>query len=101
MKKGLKKISFLLYFATAVVIMFTLQASAYLEPSVVSYGLQALIGIVVAGGAFFVVWWRKLRKKVTKTLGIDENAGKQVEEDVVLTDETANDKDIPDAQTKI
>lgn len=61
--------------------------AAYIDPSVVSYGVQAIVGIAIAAGAVFFVWWRKVKSKVSKTLGIDENAGKEVEEDIVIAPE--------------
>ena len=38
------------------------------------------------------MWWRKVKKKVSKKLGIDENAGKEVEEDIVISDEKEENK---------
>ena len=82
-----KRILTAIYCVVCAITLFTVHASAYVDPSVVSYGVQALIGIVAAGGAVFLIWWRKVKKKVSKKLGIDENAGKTVEEDVVVTDD--------------
>ena len=68
-----------------------LSASAYIDPSVMTYTLEAVAGIVIGAGAVFFVWWRKVKKKVADKLGIDENAGKEVEGDLVITDESAVD----------
>ena len=38
---------------------------------------------MVAVGAVVGVYWRKAKKKVQNSLGMDENAKKTVEEDVV------------------
>ncbi len=73
-------------------IFASVNAAAYIDPSVVSYAAQAIAGIVIAAGAVFFVWWRKVKKKVSKKLGIDENAGKEVEEDIVISDETEKNK---------
>lgn len=61
----------------------TMNASAYLDPSVMTYTIQAVAGVVVAVGAVVGVYWRKAKKKVQDSLGMDENAKKTVEEDVV------------------
>ena len=61
----------------------TMNASAYLDPSVMTYTIQVVAGVVVAVGAVVGVYWRKAKKKVQNSLGIDENAKKTVEEDVV------------------
>lgn len=58
-------------------------ASAYLDPSVMTYTIQVVAGVVVAVGAVIGVYWRKAKKKVQDKMGMDENAKKEVEEDVV------------------
>lgn len=55
---------------------------AYVDPSVMSYTVQAIAGVVIALGVVFGVVWRKIKKGANKALGRDENAGKEVEEDV-------------------
>lgn len=54
----------------------------YIDPSVATYILQAVLGIVIAGGAMISVIWRKARKKLNKTLNIDENHNKEVEDEI-------------------
>lgn len=68
-------------------VFFTLGASAYLDPSVVTGLATAVAGVVVACSAAFFVIWRKVKHGVSKTLGIDENANKEVEEDLQINDE--------------
>lgn len=58
---------------------------AYVDPSVMSYAVQAVAGIVIALGVVFGVVWRKVKKGANKALGRDENAGKEVEDDVEMT----------------
>ena len=65
----------------------TVNASAYIDPSQVTLVIQVISGIVIALGATFYVVWRKIKKKASKVLGIDENAGKEVEEDIVIDEE--------------
>ncbi len=55
---------------------------AYVDPSVMSYTVQAIAGVVIALGVVFGVVWRKIKKGANKALGRDENAGKEVEEEV-------------------
>jgi hypothetical protein len=66
--------------------MFTLNAAAYLDPSIMTFALQVIAGVAVAVGTVFAVVWRKAKKKVQDKLGIDENAKKEVEEDIVEFD---------------
>ena len=56
---------------------------AYVDPSVMSYTFQAVAGVIIALGVVFGVVWRKVKKGANQALGRDENAGKEVEEDVV------------------
>ena len=60
----------------------TVNASAYLDPSVMTYTIQVVAGVVVAVGAVVGVYWRKAKKKVQDSLGMDENAKKTVGEAV-------------------
>lgn len=55
---------------------------AYIDPSVMSYTVQAVAGVVIALGVVFGVVWRKVKKGANKVLRRDENAGKEVEEEV-------------------
>lgn len=63
---------------------------AYLDPSVMTYAIQAIAGIVVAVGAVVGIYWRKAKKKLNDKLGIDENAKKEVEDDIVEIVEEKN-----------
>ena len=67
-------------------VMFQLTAFAYIDPSVVSGLATAIATVVVACSAAFFVIWRRLRSGVSKTLGIDENAGKEVEDELTINE---------------
>lgn len=66
--------------------LLVVPAYAYLDPSVMTYAIQIIAGIVVAVGAVVGIFWRKAKKKVSDKLGIDENAKKEIEDDIVVTD---------------
>ncbi len=55
----------------------------YIDPSVVTYAIQAGAGIVIAVGAFVGLYFKRAKKKVGKKLGIDENRNKEVESDEI------------------
>ncbi|MGN0832227.1 MAG: hypothetical protein ACI4RD_01095 [Kiritimatiellia bacterium] len=55
---------------------------AYIDPSVMSYTVQAVAGAAIALGVVFGVVWRKVKRGADKVLKRDENAGKEVEADV-------------------
>lgn len=60
----------------------------YIDPSVMTYAIQAGAGIVIAVGAFVGLYLRKAKKKVGKKLNIDENKNKEVESDEIVTKKT-------------
>ena len=59
----------------------------YIDPSAVSYIIPAIAGVAVVVGSWLYLHFRRAKSKVEKKLGIDENAGKEVEEDVVIKDD--------------
>ena len=71
------------FLAIGLMLTFSITAFAYIDPSVMTYSIQIIAGVVVAVGAVIGIYWRKAKKKVQDKLGIDENANKTVEEDVV------------------
>ncbi|MBR2803156.1 hypothetical protein IKE19_01065 [Candidatus Saccharibacteria bacterium] len=56
----------------------------YIDPSVMTYAIQAGAGILIAVGAFVGLYFRKAKKKVNKKLGVDENKNKEVESDEIV-----------------
>ena len=64
-------------------VILSVGASAYIDPSVMTYTIQIVAGVIVAVGAVVGIWWRKAKRKVQDKLGIDENAKKEVEDDIV------------------
>ena len=57
---------------------------AYIDPSVMSYTVQAIAGVAIALGVVFGVVWRKIKKATNKVLRRDENSGKEVEEEIEI-----------------
>ena len=56
----------------------------YIDISSVSYVIPLIAGVAVGIGSWVYVRYRKAKSKISKMLGIDENAGKEVEGDVAL-----------------
>ena len=63
--------------------MNELSIFSYIDPSVMTYAIQAGAGIIIAVGAFIGLYFRKAKKKVNKKLGINENKNKEVESDEI------------------
>ena len=81
------------FFLTGIGAALMIPACAYVDPSVTSMAIQAVAGVVVAAAAVAGVLWSKAKKKAKQVLNIDENAGKTVEEDVVVLEDTEEKKD--------
>ena len=75
------------YFALCLSIALSTFANAYIDPSVMTGFIQVVAGIAVAAGAVVGVLWRRAKKKVQDKLGIDENAKKEVEEEIDFDDD--------------
>lgn len=73
--------------------MNLLNLFGYIDPSVMTYAIQAGAGIVIAVGAFVGLYFRKAKKKVNKKLGIDENKNKEVESDEIVRKKAKNEED--------
>lgn len=85
-----KKIIYLLglsYFGFAFMLLFGANGKAYIDPSVITYVIQAVAGVVIAVGAVAGICWRKAKKKLNEKLGIDENKNKEVEPDEIVVKE--------------
>lgn len=79
----MKKVLTKAFFTVGMMLTFSTTAFAYLDPSVMTYTIQVVAGVVVAVGAVIGIYWRKAKKKVQNKLGIDENTHKEVEDDIV------------------
>jgi hypothetical protein len=59
----------------------------YVDPSVVTYAIQAIAGVVIAAGAVATILWRKAKKKVATTLKLEEKSKKEEDADIELIDD--------------
>ena len=79
--KKISKALVVLTFFSSFMFLFSDNVNAYIDPSVMTYAIQIVAGVVIAVGAFVGVYFRKVKKKVSNKLGIDENRNKEVESD--------------------
>ena len=84
MKKDLKKVAIVGYLGICSMLLFGVNANAYIDPSVMTYLIQAVAGIVIAVGAAVGIYFRRAKKKVSEKLGLDENRNKEVESDEII-----------------
>lgn len=94
MKKAIKILALAAALIGTTALMCGVTASAYIDPSVMTYLIQAIAGVVIAVGAAVGIYFRRAKKKLNDKLGIDENAGKEVEsDDIVVAAEDEEKKD--------
>lgn len=87
MKNRLLAVAAYAYFGFCFMLLFGVNANAYIDPSVITYVIQAVAGIAIAVGAAVGIYFRKAKKKLNDKLGIDENRNKEVESDDIVVDE--------------
>lgn len=84
MKKKITSILSITFFGIAFMFLFSINVRAYIDPSVMTYAIQAIAGIVIAIGAVIGIYWHKAKKKIADKLHIDENKNKEVESDDII-----------------
>ena len=60
----IKKMAKFTYFFVAFMMLFSTYAFAYLDPSTMTYAIQAVAGVVIAVGAAVGIYWHKLKRAV-------------------------------------
>lgn len=86
MKNFLKVCVVSIYVGICSMLIFGVNGSAYIDPSVMTYVIQAVAGVVIAVGAVIGIYLRRAKKKINDKLGIDENRNKEVESDEIIID---------------
>lgn len=92
MKKIIYVILSSFFFTAGFSVAFSINASAYIDPSVMTYAIQAIAGIAIAVGAALGIYFRKIKRNINKKLGVDENRNKEVETDEIIIKEEDKNK---------
>lgn len=87
MKNKLMKAASITWVFVAAMLFFGVSGRAYIDPSVMTYVIQAVAGVVIAIGAVVGIYWRKAKKKVQDKLGIEETKEMETDEIVVKDEE--------------
>ena len=87
MKKVILTLAGIVYCGVCCMLLTGVTAQAYIDPSVLTYVIQAVAGAVIAIGAVAGIYWRRARKKINDKLGVDENRNKEVESDEIIIKE--------------
>lgn len=62
----MKKLIKYLYYAAALAMLLTVSSAAYIDPSAMTYIIQIIAGVVIAAGAAFGLYWRRIKRFFTK-----------------------------------
>lgn len=92
MKKAVLALTSVIYCGVCCMLLTGVTAQAYIDPSVLTYVIQAVAGVVVAIGAVAGIYWRKIKKKINSKLGVDENRNKEVEPDEIIVKEESGEE---------
>ncbi len=97
MKKIINAVCFAGFFGMGLV-LFSLTANAYIDPSAMTYIVQVVAGIVIAGAAAFGFYFKKLKSKLKKKNEDDAAAQAQtsLKDEVIDYDDEFDDSDIPE-----
>lgn len=101
----MRKLFQYLYFSIAFFFLFMIPVRAYIDPSVMSYAIQAIAGIAIALGTVFGLYWRKLLKFLRTVFRVRSNKhAKNESDDISFTDpetkKVMTPKDIKDKEVK-
>ena len=83
MRKGKIILVGLMAFSFAM-FLFGENGRAYFDPSVMNYVIQAAAGVAIAIGAACGLYFRKMKKKLSEKLNIEETPKKEVESDEII-----------------
>lgn len=57
----MKHLIYVVLLAVGLLFCTAISASAYLDPSAMTYVIQVAAGVVIAGGAAVAIYWKKIR----------------------------------------
>ena len=83
-RKLFKTFMLMVFTLFSAMLFFGVNGQAYIDPSVMTYVIQAVAGVVVAIGATAGIYLRKAKKKINDKLGLEENRNKEVETDDII-----------------
>lgn len=73
-----------IYLFVCAMLLFGVNGQAYIDPSVMTYVIQAVAGVAIALGAVTGIYLRRIKKKLNEKFGMDENRNREVESDEII-----------------
>lgn len=68
----MKKLLSILYFSIFSMLLFSITAFAYIDPSAMTYIIQIIAGVAIAAGAAFGFYWRRIKRFFSKKMKSSE-----------------------------
>lgn len=101
----MRKLFRYLYFSVAFFFLFMVPVQAYIDPSVMTYAIQAVAGVAIALGTVFGLYWRKLLKVLRTVFRVRSNKHAENESDEISfsdpeTKKVTTPKDIKEKEVK-
>ena len=101
----MRKLFRYLYFSVAFFFLFMVPVQAYIDPSVMTYAIQAVAGVAIALGTVFGLYWRKLFKVLRTVYKVRSNKHAENESDEISftdpeTKKVTTPKDIKEKEVK-
>jgi hypothetical protein len=96
MKKRNKFLAFTLFFILGT-FLFSPAVNAYIDPSAMTYIVQVIVGIVIAGGAAVGFYFKKIKRAITKK-GKDDSKDKPQQAAVSFSADDDDDDDFDDSK---
>lgn len=98
--KILGKFLIVIYCFCVGMLFWGITAKAYIDPSVVTYLIQALAGVMVAVGAAVGIFWRKISRKLRCLFGIHNEKNIVWESDDIQVYDMPKDKKLENVEEK-
>ncbi|MEG0366272.1 MAG: hypothetical protein RR585_05525 [Coprobacillus sp.] len=99
--KNLKKVSVFSLFFVLGMLFFSTTSNAYIDPSAMTYIVQVVVGIVIAGGAAFAFYFKKIKRKLKRKVDDAKIEDYDTKNDVEFDDEFDNiDDDFDESSNK-
>lgn len=86
----MKHIFTFMYFSICFLFLFIQPVHAYIDPSVMTYAIQAVAGIAIALGTVVGIYWRKILKVIRKVFGIRKVKSKNQETNDLIFEDDKN-----------
>lgn len=76
----MKKLAAFLYFFVCSMLLFSVTAQAYIDPSAMTYIIQLVAGVAIAAGAGLSFYFRRIKRKLSGAAKKNDSAVRPVQD---------------------